>query len=151
MKKLILIILTILSEFQAYSQIDEYMENVVLIQSKDKKESASGFLFYTGKNVFLLTAKHVILTEDLKLINQGLIFSSYPHDSKKEKAVEYSVNLDTAFFKKKVRCLKNSDIIAIQIGKVNENKLVSYYDFVNREGGINNINIFSIDILYSQS
>ena len=144
MKRLLLTAISIFIWSLSFSQINEFIENVVLIQSKDKVHSGSGFLYHTGSNLYLLTAKHVLVDQENNLLYDEIIFYSYPHDAQKEQAVEYTVNLKNAFLNKKARYGITYDIIAIQIGDTPQN-LVKYFDFVKKTNTTNTINIFSLD------
>ena len=102
MKQFLLTTISIFIWSFSFCQIDEFIENVVLIQSKDKAHSGSGFLFHTGSNLYLLTAKHVLIDQGNNLLFDEFAFYSYPHDAQKEKAIEYSINLNEAFNQKKL-------------------------------------------------
>jgi hypothetical protein len=144
MKKTLFLIFLFICFFQGYSQINEWMENVVLIQSKDKSHSGSGFLYNTGKNIYLVTARHVLVGTQKTLLFDEITFHSYPKDSEKEIAIEYSINLRKAFINNKARYGNRYDIIAVQLGATKPG-MVNYYDYVSRTGGRSNINIFSIN------
>lgn len=120
------------------------MENVVLIQSKDKKFSGSGFLYDTGKSIYLLTAKHVLFNSKNNTLFDEIVFYSYPQDAQKENAVEYSVKINEAYKQKKVRFGNDYDIIAIQLG-VTRPGVANYFNFVSKNRDASNINIFSLN------
>ncbi len=143
MKRFLITVTLIFSSFLSFSQIDKYLENVVLIQSTDKEHSGSGFLYYTGNNLYLLTAKHVLMSQKDDLLYNEIMFYSYPHDAQKENAKEYSINLKEAYEQKKARYGTNFDIIAIQIGIVSKG-IVDYFNFI-KTGPTSNINNFSIN------
>ncbi len=143
MKRPILLLIFFICSYFSFAQIDEFMENVVLIQSKDTAYFASGFLYHTGENLYLLTAKHVIINQKNNILFDELNFYSYPHNAQKEKAVEYSINLKEAFLQRKVRFGNNFDMIAIQIGITPEG-FVNYYNFINKINSPTNINNFSL-------
>lgn len=144
MRKFILIFILSIATSQLFSQINQYMENVVLIQSKDKSLSGSGFLYNTGNNLYLMTAKHVLLTQDNNLLLGDFLFQSYPHNAQKENSIEYSINLKEAFAQKKARFGAEFDIIAVQIGTITNN-MVSYFNFVTKEPTLDKINEFSLN------
>lgn len=144
MIKFLLSVLTMFFFFISNCQIEELLENVVLIQSKDKNLSGSGFLYHTGNNVYLMTAKHVLLRTNNSLLFDEIVFYSYPKNAQKEIAVEYTINLKDAFNTHKVRYGNEFDMIAIRLGKTMRG-VINYFDFVSRKGKMNKINIFSLN------
>lgn len=143
MKHLFLSLTLLFICLSSFSQIDEFIENVVLIQSKDKVHSGSGFLYHTGNNLYLLTAKHVLFDQENKLLYDEIVFYSYPNDAQKEKAVEYIIDMKAAYLQHKARYGNNFDIVAVQIG-VTPGGIVNYFNFVSKNNATNNINIFSL-------
>ena len=144
MKKIVILFTYLLCNLISYSQIDNYLENVVLIQSTDKTKSGSGFIFNTGQNIYLLTAKHVLIGNSGSLISDEIYFYSYPRNASKENYIEYKVNLRESFNQKKARFGNSFDIIAIQIGIVQKN-LIRYYAFIHKTDKPNLINNFSLN------
>jgi len=143
-KKAIILLVCILCNLISFSQINNYLENVVLIQSHDKTRSGSGFIYNTGQKIYLLTAKHVLLNDSGGLISDEIYFYSYPKNASKENSIEYMVNLRKAFDEKKARYGNTFDIIAIQIGLVQQ-RFIRYFTFINKENKPSLINDFSLN------
>lgn len=144
MKRVLLFCIFLITTSPLFSQINQYMENVVLIQSKDKSLSGSGFLYNTGTNLYLMTAKHVLLNQNNNLLFNELVFLSYPHDAQKESSREYTINLRDAFTQKKARYGADFDIVAVQIGTITKN-MVTYFNFVAKKPTSDIINEFSLE------
>lgn len=144
MKRILIFCIFLISTSPLFSQINQYMENVILIQSKDKSFSGSGFLYNSGTNLYLMTAKHVLVNQDNGLNFIEILFQLYSHDAQKEKAIEYTINVAEAFKQKKARYGNDYDMIAIQIGSISNN-IITYFSFVNKNANYNNLKIFSLD------
>ena len=156
MKKSILVLSQLSLIFQVslcqYSLPQELINNTVLIDF-ESGISGSGCFYGDSNNVFIITARHVILQEKKdkkgKVIDYSLNGSKasvkfYARDSDKNSSNEMILDLIGLYKSGKLKYSPDSDILVINIAKIEYEGYphVSYNKFVKRSGEMSMMNSF---------
>ncbi len=161
MKRFTLLFIFLLAFFQSffgqYSINEELVDKTVLIEFEEGS-SGSGFFFQDSLNLYLVTARHVILNEvkdyqgkviDYSLKSQFGKIKFYARNSDKSEANEMSCDFSGLFKAGLMKFGKKDDILVAEIAKIRYEKYVhvEYYEHIKRLGTISMINPYHIELV----
>ena len=122
---------------------EQLLKTAVLIQLDNGKQG-SGFYLQDSLHTYLITARHVLFEKMATNGKDSLVVAarhieciSYPADPSRSEKTILSINLEAANDSGMVRCEREADVGAIQVGdvkKVNDSlAMIEYLPFANKD------------------
>lgn len=138
--------------FCQYSFNEDIINKTVLIEF-DNGNSGSGFLFQDSFDIFLVTARHVVLNEvlndkgkviDYKLQSQNGTIKFYARESDKSEVNEMKCDFLKAYQSGNLKYSLTDDVLMVRLAKVKSDEYfhTEYLDFIFRQGKSTRINTY---------